>query len=421
MNLETTDALTGLYTYSVLLEYLEKRSNVSTGILFIELDAPDRFNDTFGYNADKDILLNVVQGISKLLSEALFTRIGTYSFVIVKNDISSEKELIQLAEKIINLLREPLNFQDNLLYITAAIGISYMSAHEKCDPFTFVKHAEYAMKDAKKMGMNCIMVSEQESNFSYGQELRLLKEFPYAIEHGEIYFVYQGQYNYFEDTFIGAEMLARWKHPDLGEISPSVFIPLAEKSGMITPLMMRTLVEAASMFKKLEKKGIEDFSLSINLPFQVLMEESFPDTVAFILEAYALQGKRLTFEIMEDTIPDHIESFTARLNEIKDLGFKLAVDDYGTGHTSLTYLLHFPVDYLKVDRSFIQGIDKKEKTFLLLKSIIDMASALNLEVVAEGVETSYEDKILRQNFSELSVQGFFYSKPSKAEDFLSLL
>jgi EAL domain-containing protein (putative c-di-GMP-specific phosphodiesterase class I) len=151
------------------------------------------------------------------------------------------------------------------------------------------------------------------------------------------------------------------------------------------------------------------------------MEESFPDTVAFILEAYALQGKRLTFEIMEDTIPDHIESFTARLNEIKDLGFKLAVDDYGTGHTSLTYLLHFPVDYLKVDRSFIQGIDKKEKTFLLLKSIIDMASALNLEVVAEGVETSYEDKILRQNFSELSVQGFFYSKPSKAEDFLSLL
>jgi len=149
------------------------------------------------------------------------------------------------------------------------------------------------------------------------------------------------------------------------------------------------------------------------------MEESFPDTVQFILKAYELEERNLTFEIMEDTIPDHMESFTARLDEIKDIGFSLAVDDYGTGHTSLRYLLHFPVDYIKIDRSFVQDIHKDHKRFLLFRSIIDMAKALDLEVIAEGVETYQEDEVLR-SFTELSVQGYLYSKPSKAEIFLQL-
>jgi diguanylate cyclase (GGDEF)-like protein len=420
MNLNRIDALTGLYTYNVLLEYLEKtvQKVSSVGILYIELDDPARFNDTFGHDTDKKILVNVIQSISALLEDELFVRMGTYGFVIAKKEISSSDVLSSLAQKIINLLREPLSFQGNLLYMTAAIGISFSSKHQN-NSFSLLKHAEYAMKDAKKLGTNRIMVSKQDSEIFYDQEFRLLKDLPYAIEQGDIYFVYQGQYSYRKDAFTGAEMLARWEHPELGNVPPSIFIPLAEKSGMITPLMTRTLVDAASMFKRLEEKGLKDFSLSINLPFQVLMEESFPDTVQFILKAYELEERNLTFEIMEDTIPDHIESFTARLNEIRNMGFSLAVDDYGTGHTSLRYLLHFPVDYIKIDRSFVQDIHKEHKRFLLFKSIIDMADALDLEVIAEGVETYQEDEVLR-SFTELSVQGYLYSKPSKSETFLEL-
>ena len=424
MDLNTTDALTGLHTYSVLLEYLERtllsRQKSSVGIIYIELDDPARFNDTFGHDTDKHILVNVIQSIAALLTDELFVRMGTYGFAIAKKEIASSDVLRSLAQKIINSLREPLNFQGNLLYMTATIGISFSSRYQKSDPLTLLKYAEYAMKDAKKLGTNRIMVSKQESKILYEQELRLLKDLPHAIEQGDIYFVYQGQYSYRKDAFTGAEMLARWEHPELGNIPPSIFIPLAEKSGMIAPLMTRTLIGAASMFKKLEEKGLGSFSISINLPFQVLMEESFPDTVQFILKAYELTGRNLTFEIMEDTIPDHIESFTARLDEIKNIGFSLAVDDYGTGHTSLHYLLHFPVDYIKIDRSFVRDIHKDHKRFLLFRSIIDMAKALNLEVIAEGVETYQEDAVLR-NFAELSVQGYLYSRPSKSETFLQLL
>jgi len=426
IGLDTTDALTGLHTYDVLLRYLKRAfktpQNGLTGMLFIELEDPSRFNDAFGYNADKDILLNIVRSIEALLDDALFVRIGTYSFVIAKDLLSSSDELMVLAQKIINLLREPLSFQDNLLYMTAAIGIVCTDSGEIYDePLTLLKQAEYAMREAKRMGINRIVISKGETVLSCGQELQLLKELPYAIEREDIYFVYQGQYSYKDDSFSGAEILLRWEHPELGNIPPSVFIPLAEKSGMITPLMTRTLVEASAMFQKLEAEGIDSFSLSINLPFQVLMEESFIDTVDFLLDAYALKGKDLTFEIMEDTIPDHLESFTSRLDEIKALGFMLAVDDYGTGHTSLTYLRHFPVDYIKIDRSFINGIADERKSFLLFKSIIDMAKALDLKVIAEGVETSKEDEILHAHFDDLTVQGFFYSKPSKAEHFLEML
>ena len=422
---QTTDALTGLKTYEILLRYLRKThtdpAGKRTGVLFIELEDPSCFNDTFGYNADKDILVNVVRNIETLLTEELFVRIGTYSFVIACHGSFSLEVWMRLARKIINQLREPLSFQENLLYMTASVGLVCTEPGESSEPLTLLKQAEHAMREAQRMGINRIVVSKRESVLSNNQEMHLLKELPYAIEREDIYFVYQGQYSYAEKRFKGAEILMRWEHAALGNIPPSVFIPLAEKSGMITPLMTRTLVEASSMFKKLRSQGVTDFALSINLPFQVLMEESFIDTVAFLLDAYGLSDEQLTFEIMEDTIPDHLESFTSRLDEVKVLGFKLAVDDYGTGHTSLTYLKHFPVDYIKMDRSFIQGIDSDKKGFLLFKSIIDMAKALDLEVVVEGVETAEEDAVLRTHFEDLTVQGFFYSKPVMAEMFMRVL
>ncbi|BAF71581.1 putative bifunctional diguanylate cyclase/phosphodiesterase [Sulfurovum sp. NBC37-1] len=423
MNSSVTDALTELPGYNVLVEHLGKKLHsenfLPTGILYLEIEDLVRFNEIFGYDTDKQILLNLSQNISNLFDDELFIRLGTYDFVIMKEGVEESSTLMVIAEKIINLLREPISFGDNLFYITAAIGISISSKEER-DPLMLIKKAEHAMKESKREGINRISVSSDTVDFSYEHEFRLLHDLPYALENGEIYFAYQAQYSYEKSAFTGVEMLARWEHPELGNIPPRIFIPLAEKSGMITPLMTRTLIEAASMFRRLEEHNIIEFSIAVNLPFQVLMEESFLDTVRFLLDAYALKGKALTFEIMEDTIPDHLESFSARLNEAKSLGFSLAIDDYGTGHTSLTYLLHFPIDYLKIDRSFVHNIHLSRRNYLLFKSIIDMAKALELKVIAEGVETKEEDNVLRQ-FKEITVQGYLYSKPVKEDKLIDLI
>ncbi|SFV59885.1 diguanylate cyclase/phosphodiesterase (GGDEF & EAL domains) with PAS/PAC sensor(s) [hydrothermal vent metagenome] len=418
-----TDILTGLYTYNVLVEHLEKKlasaTDLSTGILYFEIDDPARFNDLFGYNSDKEILLKLSKNISNLLDDELFIRMGTYSFAIVKDHIEDTAPLMAVAKKIINLVREPMSFNGNLLYLTVAIGIT-TSSKEDTTPQMLISRAENGMKESKQQGTNRISINHETATLSYEHEFKLLHDLPHAIENGEIYFVYQAQYNYDQSAFIGAEVLARWEHPELGNIPPNIFIPLAEKNGMITPLMIKTLTEVSSLFHTLDAEQIKPFSIAVNLSFQVFMEESFLDTVTFLLDAYNLKGRPLTFEIMEDTIPDHLESFTTRLKELKSLGFSLAVDDYGTGHTSLTYLLHFPIDYLKIDRSFVHHIHLNKKDYLLFKSIVDMAKILGLKVIAEGVETKEDDKIIRQ-FEDITVQGYLYSKPLKTENLIELL
>ena len=410
-----------MITYNALVSYLDTIENTEgsyTGILYAELDDPARFNNLFGHNSDKVLLRTFVSRLESALSYDMLAKVGTYRFVVVYRMIENREMIEKAAGQIVNLLREPMGVGENLVYLTGTVGLALSIPGETGS--MFVKRAERAMADAKKEGRNRIGICKSETLFSSKEELQLIKDMPRAIDRGDIYFVYQPQYSYRQRRFTGAEILVRWKHPDIGDVMPDVFIPLAEISGMIVPLMTRILIEAALMFSRLEKEGVRDFALAVNLPFQVLMEESFFHTVDFLMDAYALGGKNLTFEIMEDTIPDHLESFTARLEKIKSLGFSLAVDDYGTGHTSLTYLLHFPVDYIKIDRLFVQNIHKNRRTYLLFRSIVDMAKALELSVVVEGVECEEEDAIVKR-FGDVTVQGYFYSKPVSAERLSRLL
>ncbi len=421
MTANRSDVADGMTTYNALITYLDEIESAdgnSAGILYIELDDPARFNDLFGHNSDKVLLRTFVSRLEAALTYDMLAKVGAYRFAIVYSTIESIERLEKAAGEIVNLLREPMGVGENLVYLTGTVGVASSVPGESAS--MLVKRAERAMADAKKEGRNRIGSDASETLFSSKEELRLMRDMPHAIDRGDIYFVYQPQYDYQQCKFTGAEILVRWRHPDIGDVMPDVFIPLAEISGMIVPLMTRTLIEAAQMFSRLELEGITDFSLAVNLPFQVLMEESFFHTVDFLMDAYALAGKKLTFEIMEDTIPDHLESFTAHLEKIKSMGFSLAVDDYGTGHTSLTYLLHFPVDYIKVDRLFVRNIHKSRRTYLLFQSIVDMAKALELSVVVEGVECEEEDAIVKR-FGDITVQGYFYSKPVSAESLSRLL
>jgi diguanylate cyclase (GGDEF)-like protein len=385
----------------------------------MEFDDLARFNDTFGFDIDDRLLIALSTEIKKLLlsEDQLFGRVGTYRYAIaVENTDSHTLQL--LAEKIIHLLSEPFNIDENMFYITATIGIS-LSQKKSCTAYTLLKYAENTMRQLQKEGMNHIGFHKEENNPLLKEDLRLMRDLPGAIDAGEFYFVYQPQYSHKSGTFTGAEMLTRWKHPVLGEIPPGRFIPLAERSGMITPLTTQILIEASKMFKALSKIGHDKFSLAINISPQVLMEKSFLETVQFILEQYDLKGRNLTFEIMEDTLPSNLDMFISLLQSIRDLGITIAIDDYGTGHTSLKYLMTLPIDYLKIDRSFVNNIHHDKRTFKLFKTIIDMAKALDLKVIAEGVELEEEDQVLRK-LSNITVQGYLYGKPLQGEVLLDL-
>jgi len=419
------DTLTQLYRYETFTSLLNRKFESSDAIpklaLFcIEFDDLARFNDTFGIDLDEQLLIHLADTFRRSIREGdIIARAGTYRFVWLSEHIADEEEALRHAEMILNQLREPFCIEGNMFYITASIGIS-LSSEENNSAIKLLKSAENTMRKAQKKGTNHIEVTTNESNPFLKTELQLLKDLPSAIDNGEIYFVYQGQYACNDHKFIGAEMLARWHHPELGHISPGLFIPLAEKSGMITPLTTKILIESSQMFQKLDAMGLSDFSLSVNISPHVLMDKGFCDTVSFLIEHYGLQGRKLNFEIMEDTISQNLENFSILLQKIKERGIGIEIDDYGTGNTSLNYLISLPIDYIKIDRSFVRGIDTNPKKYSLLCAIIDMAKALELKVIIEGVETLLEKEML-DKFDDVIVQGYYYTKPLEEEAFLQML
>jgi len=417
------DLLTGLYTQEKFLSLLEQKLNETKNVsglalFYIEFDDLARFNGTFGLDIDEQLLVQLAAAFTQMAEQSdLVARVGTYRFAWVSENISSQEFAYDKAHAVLNLLHEPFCIADNMFYVTASIGIC-IHCHTYDSAVKMLKSAENTMRDAQKKGTNHIAFASSEMNPLLKTELRLMKDLPSAIDNGEIYFVYQGQYSYQEKCFVGAELLTRWKHPELGEISPAVFIPLAEKSGMIGPLTTKTLVETSQMFGKLDTMGLDNFSISVNISPYVLMEKSFCDTVSFLIEHYGLAGRKLHFEIMEDTISQNLENFSFLLQKIKERGIGIEIDDYGTGHTSLNYLISLPIDCIKIDRTFVTGIDKNRKKYALLHAIIDMAKALEIDVIVEGVETEQEDKMLH-GFEQITVQGYYYSKPVREEMFFS--
>jgi len=422
MHLHNIDPFTKLITRNYLLEIIKTKleySNVMNKIslLYIEFDDLDRFNELFGYDIDDQLILQLTKQIQNILdAESSFARVGNYQFAILLYSDNIKSNSQKLAEQIIGLLREPFCVGDNMFYVTASIGISILSS-DISDAYKLLKTAENTMRKVQKNGHNNIEFTKLLTDESLKKEIDLMRDLPSAIDSGEIYFVYQGQYSHDKKKFIGAEMLTRWNHPKYGYISPFIFISLAEKSGMIGPLTIKLLIEASKMFEKLEANGVKDFSLSVNISPVVLMEKSFYDTVVFLLDSYGLKDKNLTFEIMEDTISNNIDNFANFLDRLKKLGINIAIDDYGTGHTSLSYLINLPIDYIKIDRSFVTGIDKETKKFLLLKSIIDMANTLDMKVIVEGVEEYSEDDLIKI-FKDMTIQGYLYCKPIEEDEFM---
>jgi len=378
-------------------------------ILLIEFDSMDDLNISYGFDIDDYIENKIYNKISSLLiDDDILIKIGNSQYLVAKEYTAPDFPKI-LAKNIIQQFSEPCMIDNQMFFIYLSIGISlYPKYGEEIQPL--IQGAKQAMKKAQSKGKNLYAFVDSSVMISSKMTKDILSELPLAIESGDIYFVYQPQYSYSQKRFIGAEVLARWEHPEYGNISPMIFIPLAEQNGMIGSLTVRSIVAASKAFTLFEYSGIDDFSLSVNISPIFLMTNSFYETVSFLLHEYNLNQGQLHFEITEDVLLKYTESLAEVFHKLKLLQIKIELDDFGTGYTSLQHLANLPIDILKIDKSFVRDIDKNIKKKALFKAIAEMAQALNMGIVAEGIETELEDNIIKE-YSSMVAQGYFYSRP----------
>jgi diguanylate cyclase (GGDEF)-like protein len=390
-------------------------------VFVVEFDELSRFNHLISHDIDEHIFSKLCERISNIFGkETLVERIGTYRCVIMYSDKPQRirNQALSYAERIIGFLKEPLHFQSHLFYVTAAIGLSLGGKHD--NPYIVLKNAERALRQAQTEGKNHIKFYKEPPLAPLNREMHLLKILPHSIDNGEFYFLYQPQFDPQMQRFVGAEVLMRWYHPEIGDISPIEFIPLAEKSGMIIPLTLHLLVDVSDIFRKLKAINQNNFSIAVNIAPDMMLERGFIDNISLLLTAYDLKGKPLTFEIMESILARDIDTFKSMLLQLKQLGIKLALDDYGTGHTSYNYLMQLPIDTLKIDRSFVAFCDNDSKRYAILKSMFNLADALGFHIVAEGVERKEEAKTLSE-LGACIMQGYHFAKPMRKEALLELL
>ena len=421
MNTRDIDTLTQLPNQHALLNFLEERTSQKErdfALLFIEFDDLRIFNESVGLAFTDALILQVAQRISTILGkESILAYVGNQQFVVLADDMHIVHNVKELATKILHLFNEPFIVNTTMFYLSASLGISLYPL-DTVEPYHLLKMAENTMHNVQKDGKNHFALTQHLDRSLSKRRSTLLTDLPAALENGEIYFLYQCQYDYDKESFSSAEMLARWKHPEFGDIPPSIFIPLAEESGMIGPLTVNGIIEASKLLDDLSKIGASTFSISVNISPLVLMKSDFLETIEFLMESYELKGKPLNFEVTEEMFTGNLGLITQVLEELRRMGISIEIDDFGTGFTSLTHLVYLPIDTLKVDRSFVMDIHTNKKRKTLFKAIIEMSRALDIEVIAEGVETEEEDKVLRQ-FGSMKIQGFFYCKPITHHSLLS--
>ncbi len=420
------DPLTGLPNRAQLKQQIRIIVNRAAlekqrfAILFLDLDRFKMINDTMGHDAGDLLLKAVADRIRHCVRESDFiARLGGDEFTIVLENIASPEGASNVAEKICRSVGQPFVFMQQKMFVTTSIGISIFPDDGE-DVSALIKHADSAMFRAKEKRNNfCFYEQGMESEIA--KRLQLEQELRKAIDGDELILYYQPQVNLKTGELIGAEALVRWQHPDKGLIGPDIFIPLAEESGLINQLSDWVLENAAVQLKRWIQQR-HKLTLAVNLSVKDLMAEELHTKLHDLIQRNSLPKNVLELEITESTLMDHPELMIVEINKIKKMGITIAVDDFGSGYSSLNYLKRLPVDVLKIDRSFISDIESDPSDSAIVAGIIGLAKSLKMKTVAEGVETEEQRSIL-ENLGCDNYQGYLFSKPLPpelfAETFLS--
>ncbi len=419
------DSLTQLPNRTLFMERLRqavsgKRSkHIMFAVLFIDLDNFKYVNDTFGHDIGDELLVEVSKRMVELKRpEDVVARLGGDEFTMLIDDLPESHYVARICERILREMKAPFLLGEHELIVTPSIGISLFP--EDGNTITeLMKNADLAMYDAKRSGKNAYAFFTDKMNKDVFNRLTMENELRKSIDNNEIILYYQPKVNLLTGELEGMEALARWFLNDK-MIPPDVFIPIAEESGLIIPLGQQILFKACQQYQQWITEGFSIGKMAVNLSsYQFLVNNLILD-IKDILQQTKLKACYLELEITEGAVMQDVDKAINQMQEIQNLGVSLAIDDFGTGYSSLNYLKKFPINTLKIDRSFISDMLDSKKDFELVASIVNLAHVLGLRIVAEGVET-VEQALKIQSLKAEEMQGFLYSKPLPPDEFKKLM
>ncbi|MDT4988660.1 MAG: hypothetical protein QOI74_2754, partial [Micromonosporaceae bacterium] len=408
------DALTGLANRTLLADRVSlamaagRRHGTHVGLILIDLDGFKEVNDTLGHKFGDLVLQKVAARLNATIRDGdTVARLGGDEFAILLPELASGEQATTIAERLLEVLRRPIDIEQYLLEVGASIGIAVYPTN--CDSAEqLLQNADIAMYAAKR-GHLGIAEYDSSQNSHHPKQLTLLAELRRALEGGEIVLHYQPKADTGTGQICGVEALARWQHPLHGLMGPLEFIPLAEQGGLIELLTIHVLAEALDQCRKWGREGLH-LPVAVNISSKCLADSDFPGKVSALLSANEVAPDMLTLEITETSVISNPDQALNVLRQVRALGVRLSVDDFGTGYSSMAYLQDMPITEVKIDRCFISRMNDEDQSRAIVHAVLDLARNLNLQVVAEGVED-------QQTWDELSAlgcdisQGFFFSKP----------
>jgi len=422
----THDALTGLANRVLFSERLEhaieksKFRNTRMALLFVDLDHFKEINDSLGHEAGDKVLTIVTQRLKHtVVKEESLARFGGDEFTVIIEELHNLEEASILADKILNVLLAPIVADHHELYVGCSIGISLFPDNGDTTQ-DLLKYADAAMYAAKNEGRNNVRYYSSEMTTRALERVVMETSLRAGLKNGEFIVYFQPQVNGKENRLFGMEALVRWNSPSVGLVSPAAFIPIAESTGLIVELDRYVMKHAMNQIAQWYKEGLNPGILSMNLTMKQLQQKDFIDFLKTLLAETGCSVEWIELEVTEDQIMIHPDEAIDILREISRIGVKIAVDDFGTGYSSLSYLKKLPINKLKIDQSFVRELPGDEEDVAITKAIIAMAQSLNLDVIAEGVETVEQKDFLVQNGC-INIQGYFYSKPKPADEIRTIL
>jgi diguanylate cyclase (GGDEF)-like protein len=405
----------------MLKESIEKslKDDLRGAVLFLDLDNFKTVNDTYGHLTGDELLKDVAELLKFFETDNIkISRFGGDEFVILVHDIENEEYVTELASNIVKALNRPWFIKEKEFYNTVSIGIVFYPDHE-CDVESILSNADFAMYSVKKAGKDNFRVYSRNMNSSLVERVDMENNLRYALKRREFILHYQPQIHQRTGDIVGVEALIRWNHPINGLVSPKEFIPIAEETGLIVPIGEWVLKEACRQNKAWQDMGYSKFCISVNLSAQQLKQPDLVNNIRSILRDTELEAKWLCLEITESIAISDIEFAVKLLRDLREIGVEIALDDFGCGYSSLTYLKMLPINIVKIDRSFIADIQSEEDTKNMTNIIILMARQLGINVIAEGVETKHHLNYLRKHGCEM-FQGYLVCKPVPKMEFFNL-
>ena len=413
---DTHDTLTGVANRPLLVDHLRhgiaygERYERMVATFVVNIDHFKYVNQSLGHDAGDELLKGVALRLrSALRDHDSIARLGADSFAMTLIDIDNLGGAAQAMARVLNSVRAPFMIGEHEIVVTCSVGCA-LYPNDGPDPETLLRRADTAMRHARNLGGDCYYFYSADSDRLTEERLYIEANLRHAIENGELLLHYQPQVDAKDGRFIGMEALVRWKHPEMGMVSPGRFIPVAEETDLIVSIGSWVMEEACRQTKSLIDEGFPVGHVAVNLSPRQFRDQRLIPKVSEILQRTGLNPKHLELEITEGLAMKDVDAVVAKLKELKSLGLQMAIDDFGTGYSSLSYLRRFPIDRLKIDQSFTREVTSSSDGAAIARAVIQLGHALDLRVIAEGVETEGQLHFLRENACD-EIQGYFFSRP----------